>query len=157
MIKMEKLETKDKLRIRGRVTATVRDAKTGEILEVIHGKNLVTDAGEELFMKWMNGEAADIITYCAVGSDNTAPAEGDTTLTAEIDRLEITDQVRVGATITYSTFFASGDANGAWEEEGLITAAVGGTLVTHTLFDATVNKDVTKTVTVSHDLIMAGA
>lgn len=154
---MKKEKIKDKMMIKGRVTATIRDAKTGEILEVISGKNLVTDAGEELFMKWMNGEAGDIITYCAVGTDNTAPTEGDTTLGAEIDRLEITDQVRVGATITYSTFFAVGDANGVWEEEGLLTAAVGGTLVTHTLFDATINKDVTKTVTVDHELIMAGA
>ena len=157
MIEMEKLEVEDKLRIRGRVTATIRDANTGEILEVIHGKNLVTDVGEELFMKWMNGEAADIITYCAVGTDNTPPAEGDVALGAEIDRLEITDQSRAGATITYSTFFASGDANGAWEEEGLFNAAVAGTMVTHTLFAATVNKDVTKTCTVDHELIMAGA
>jgi len=157
LIGMEKIEVKDKLRIRGCVTATVRDAKTGEILEVIPGKNLVTDAGEELFMKWMNGEAADIITYCAVGSDNTPAAEGDTTLGAEIGRILITDQTRVTTTITYSTFFASGDCNGAWEEEGLLNAAVAGTLVVHTLFAATINKDVTKTVTVDHELIMAGA
>ncbi len=154
---VEKIKIKDKLKIRGRVTATVRDAKTGKILEVIHGKNLVTDAGEELFMKWMNGEEPDIITYCAVGTDNTAPAEGDTTLTAEIGRLPITDQSRVTTTITYSTFFGIGDANGNWEEEGLLNAAVDGTLVSHTLFAATVNKDVTKTVTVDHELIMAGA
>lgn len=157
MTKMEKLELKDKMKIKGRVTATVRDAETGEILEVIHGKNLVTDVGEELFMKWMNGEAADIITYCAVGSDNTAPTEGDTTLGAEIGRILITDQTRVTTTITYSTFFASGDANGVWEEEGLLNAAVAGTLVTHTLFAAAINKDVTKTVTVDHTLTMAGA
>lgn len=157
MTKMETVKLKDRLRIRGRVIATIRDAKTGEILEVIHGKNLVTDDGEELFMKWMNGEAPDFITYCAVGTDNTPPAEGDATLGAEIDRLEITDQVRAGATITYSTFFASGDANGAWEEEGLLNAAVAGVLVVHTLFAATINKDVTKTVTVDHELIMAGA
>ena len=154
---MEKVELKDKLRIRGRVRATIRDAKTGEILEIIHGKNLVTDAGEELFMKWMNGEAPDYITYCAVGTDNTPAAEGDTTLGAEIGRLLITDQTRVTTTITYSTFFSAADCNGAWEEEGLLNAAVAGTLVVHTLFAATINKDATKTVTVDHELIMAGA
>ena len=154
---MEKVEVKDKLRIKGHVTATVRDAETGEILEVIHGKNLVTDVGEELFMKWMNDEAANIITYCAVGTDNTPAAEADVTLGAEIGRILITDQTRVTTTITYSTFFASGDCNGAWEEEGLLNAAAAGTLVTHTLFAATVNKDATKTVTVDHTLTMAGA
>jgi len=154
---MEKIEFKDKLRISGRVTATIRDAKTGEILEIIHGKNLVTDDGEELFMKWMNGEAADIITYCAVGSDNTAPAEGDSALGAEIGRILITDQTRVTTTITYSTFFGAADCNGAWEEEGLLNAAVAGVLVAHSLFAAPIAKDGTKTVTIDHDLIMAGA
>uniref|UniRef100_A0A6M3MCI2 Putative tail protein n=1 Tax=viral metagenome TaxID=1070528 RepID=A0A6M3MCI2_9ZZZZ len=157
MTGMEKIKLKDKMRIRGRVTATVRDAKTGEILEIIHGKNLVTDDGEELFMKWMNGEAPNFITYCAVGSDNTAPAEGDHALTAEIGRILITDQTRVTTTITYSTFFGIADCNGNWEEEGLLNAAVAGTLVTHTLFAAPIVKDATKTVTVDHELIMAGA
>lgn len=154
---MEKIEFKDKLRIRGRVTATIRDAKTGEILEIIHGKNLVTDDGEELFMKWMNGEAADIITYCAVGSDDTAPAEGDSALGVEIGRILITDQTRVTTTITYSTFFGAADCNGAWEEEGLFNAAVAGVSVAHSLFAAPIAKDGTKTVTVDHELIMAGA
>lgn len=156
MTKMERINIRDRLRPRGMVRATIRNLDQ-EIQDTIYGKNLVTDVGEELFMKWMNGEAADIITYCAVGTDNTPPAEGDTTLGAEIGRIAITDQTRVTTTITYSTFFGVGDCNGAWEEEGLFNAAVAGIMVTHTLFAATINKDVTKTVTVDHELIMAGA
>lgn len=154
---MERAEVKDKLRITGRVKATVRDAKTGKILQVIEGPNLVTDVGEILFTKWMNGEAADIIAYCAVGSDATPPAEGDTTLTAEIGRILITDQTRSGATITYSTFFSAADCNGTWLEEGLLNAAVAGELVAHSLFAAQIDKDATKTVTCDHELTMAGA
>ena len=149
---MKQTEVKDKIRIMGKVTATVRDAKTGKILEVIPGKNLVTNDGEALFMKWMNGEAPDYISHCAVGSDDTAPAEGDSTLTAEIDRVAITAQVRVGAKITYSTFFGITDANGVWKEEGLLNAAVAGTLVSHTLFAAPITKDLTKTISVDHEL-----
>lgn len=151
-----KVNIRDRLRPRGHVKATIRNLDQ-EIIDVVYGRNLVTDAGEELFMEWMNGEAPDYITYCAVGSDNTPPVEGDVTLGTEIDRLLITDQSRAGTTITYSTFFAVGDANGIWEEEGLLNAAVGGTLVSHTLFAATITKDITKTVTVDHQLIMAGS
>ena len=153
---MNKQLLQDRLKPRGAVRATVRNLDQ-EIIQVVYGKNLVTDAGEELFMEWMNGEAPDYITYCAVGSDNTAPAEGDTTLGAEIGRLLITDQSRVTTTITYSTFFGVGDANGNWEEEGLLNAAVDGTLVVHSLFGAPIVKNVGKTVTVDHQLIMAGA
>ena len=152
MIEMDEVKIRDKVRVRGRVRATVRDAETGEILEVVPGKNLVTDVGEALFSALMNGESLDSISYCAVGSDDAAVAEGDTTLTAEIDRIPITDSTRVAALVTYSTFFSSGDCNGVWKEEGLLNAAVGGVLVCHTLFAAPINKDATKTVTVDHDL-----
>ena len=146
------VKLKDRVRIRGRVRATVRDAETGEVLRVVEGRNLVTDVGEALFSQLMNGESVDIISYCAVGSSDTAPAEGDTTLTAEIGRIQVTDQTRSGAKITYSTFFSAADCNGTWKEEGLLNAAAGGTLVCHTLFASTIDKDVTKTVTVDHEL-----
>lgn len=146
----------EQIRPSGFVTATVRNLDD-EIIQIVRGKNLVTDAGEALFAAFMNDEAPDAISHCAVGTDNTPPAEGDATLGAEIGRLAVTDQSRAAATITYETFFGIADHNGAWEEEGLLNAGAGGDLVVHTLFAATINKNITNTVTVSHELIVAGA
>ena len=147
-----------KIRISGRVRAIIRDAETGEILETTPWvPNLVTDDGEELVAQWLAGEAPDLVNYCGVGSDNTAANETDSTLGAEIDRLEVTLIERAGSVLTFSTYFGTGDGNGSWEEEGLFNAASDGVLFARALFAATITKNATLTVTVEHEITVGGA
>jgi hypothetical protein len=144
----EKSSFTDKIKLIGNVRATVRDAKTGKILEVIETANLVVTVGKELVASLLNDESIAVPNYCAVGSGTTDPAHTDTALEAEIGRLEVTQRSRSGNQIVYSTFFSASDANGDWNECGLFNAESGGTMLCRALFSATIAKDSTKTVTV---------
>jgi hypothetical protein len=141
-------EFKDKVTLKGKVRVTVRDAKTGKVVQVVESENVVVDVGEELVAALLNDENMAVPNFCAVGSGTTAPAETDTALEAEIGRVEVTQRSRTGSQVFYSTFFGSADCNGTWNECGLFNAQSGGTMLCRALFSATIEKDSTKTVTV---------
>ncbi len=144
-----------KVKLKGKVTVTVRDAKTNAILEVRCFTNIWTTAGVTQLLKLAIGESTAKITHCAVGSGSTAPAVGNTVMETEIGRVTLQSYSRTGLVATLTFFFATGDCNGTWNEEGLMSASSGGTLFAHTLFDAAITKTSSKTVTVDHELTFA--
>lgn len=147
------MKIRDKVKIKGRCRLTVRDAKTGEIIEQTPWKeNLVTDDGEELYAQLMRGDSVDPCGYCGVGSGNTPAAEGDSALEAEIGRLEVTDAIIAGSVVTYSTFFGSGDANGNWWEVGMLNDPVAGVLIARTVLGGLQVKNAANTITVDYEL-----
>ena len=82
------MKIKDNMRIIGTVLGEIRNAKTGK-LGVQETHNLVTDAGKTAIASGIRGlttSNAGIITYCAVGTDATAPVAANTTLGSELDR-----------------------------------------------------------------------
>ena len=106
------MKVRDEVKVRGRCRLTIRDVKTGKLLEQTPWRdNLVTNKGEELYAQLMRGDALDPCGYCEVGSGNTPAQETDTALETPLDRLEVTDAT-ISAhpfTVTYSTFFSSAD------------------------------------------------
>jgi len=149
----EKLKLRDEVRVRGRCRLTIQDAETGELIErTPWNPNLVTDAGETLYARLMKGDDVAPCRYCAVGSGNTAAAEGDSALEAEIGRLEVTDISISGSTVTYSTFFGAGSCNGTWWEIGMLNAESGGTLVARTVLGTSKSKSTSNTITVDYEL-----
>lgn len=140
------------IKVKGTVRLTVRDAVTGRVLEKREQTNVFTTAGKTHLLKLFIGESEDIAGYCGVGSGSTAPAVGDTALTTEIGRVSLSGYSRSGLVATLTFYFASGDCNGTWQEEGLLTDSSGGTLCAHTLFDSSITKTTSKTVTVEHEL-----
>ena len=147
------MKVKDAVKVKGRCRLTIRDAKTGRLLERTPWRdNLVTDDGEVLYARLLRGDALDPCSYCGVGSGNTPAAEADTTLETEIGRLEVTDTSITGAVVTYSTFFGSGDNNGTWWEIGMLNAAAAGVLIARTVLGASQNKTVANTVTIDYEL-----
>lgn len=149
----DKMELKDKVKVKGRCRLTIRDAKTGELIEQTPWKNnLVTDDGEELYAQLMRGDSVNPCEYCGVGSGNTPAAEGDSALETEIGRLEVTEATIAGSTVTYSTFFGSGDANGNWWEVGMLNAAAAGVLIARTVLGGVQVKNVANTITVDYEL-----
>jgi hypothetical protein len=151
---MEKTN-KVNLKVLDNVVLTVRDVKTGEILETRRFKNLFTTAGLTHLLKLLIGESASTAVYCGVGTGVTAVNIANTALEAEIGRVSLTSYTRTALVATLVYFFGGGDCNGTWTEEGLLTASAAGTLVTHTLFGAPVVKTSSKTVTLSHTLTFA--
>lgn len=144
---------KTKLVVKGRVRLTIRDAKTGEVIEERPWReNLVTNAGIAWFIALIHGDAPAPLTHEAVGSGTTPAAAGDTALEMEIGRVAFTDSYTTSTTVSFVTFFSSSDCAGTWNETGLFTAASGGTLVARNILSPSVTKNSTNTVTVTHVL-----
>ena len=134
-------DVREGVRVRGRVILTAYRPGTREVVVRIEALNLITNVGLNLLAQ-MLGEQSGYdtgITYCAIGTDNTAPAAGDTTLTTESARKTITSYSISGGELTCSTFFLSTECNVAIEEVGAFghsTAGAGadsGVMVNHAL------------------------
>jgi len=115
-----KTKDRDSLRLYGRWQLEARHIKTGEII-VKEGKNLICAVGKGLVGDLMIDTAGfDVgLTFCAIGSDNTAPNVADTTLTVEEFRKAVTSRSRTVNEITITTFFTAGESTYAIEEAGI--------------------------------------
>lgn len=141
---------------------TTRDPETGKVIFkgrpliapgiIVHQQethNIICNEGLILLAGFSVGEVGDIdgigITYCEIGTDNTAPTIGDIILGAFHHRNAITSGTRLLYVCTFSTFFAFGECTAAIEEAGVwggVNAAAGeatGLLFAHWLsnFDNT--------------------
>ena len=100
--------------------------KDGNVLQEDKLKNLITSAGKNLLAESLrNGSLDAEIKFIAIGSDNTAPSSGDTTLGNETFRKAVTSQTAggsVGVTIT-NLYVAPEEAVGTIEEIGFLVVA----------------------------------
>lgn len=112
------IKKREGLKFHNLCTATLHNAKTGEIVQQEKAYNTVVDVGIRLMMDRLGGLSGTIynpITYGAVGTDNTAESTAQTTLIAELAR-STSSYARSGNTATFSVFFNTGEANGTiWE------------------------------------------
>jgi len=124
----------------GEVTITVR--RPGRSGRVTVLNNLIVDAGKALLAQALrDGAALPEITYVAVGSDNTTPAAGDTTLGTEFFRKTVTSSAEgtnPNEAIT-TVYVAPYEANQQIEEIGWFGgaatgAADSGTLIARVLY-----------------------
>jgi hypothetical protein len=147
MIVLGKLE--DKVRLQGKVRVMVYDVQTMKLLQKLTVDNLVVNAGlQETLDKLFNLDPDAAFTYCAVGSDNTAPTAGDTALGNELARSDFDECSRSGQVVTADTWFGASEGNGTWRESGLFNAPSAGEMLCRALFDPPITKDVTKVVQV---------
>jgi len=142
---------REKMNIKGKVKLTTRDAKTGEIIETRENNNLVVTAGRQETADLWRGAAATAFGYTAVGTDNTAPVVGDTTLGTELIRKAWTSDTRSGTTVTTSTTYGTTEANGTLYEAGQFNAAAAGDMFNRVTF-AALTKNNTMTLTVDFEI-----
>jgi hypothetical protein len=152
---MEKIvkKTKDLLTIKGELTLTLKNAKTGKIEGIKHYANLVTTVGRKMLADNLTNSSPDNtpkINYVALGTDATAVANGDTTLGTETYR-NTTASATNADNIAYITgFFDATEVTGTFEEAGLFAdgtgAADSGVLFSHV--NISITKSVTQTLTV---------
>lgn len=129
----ETLKTKGSLNI-------VVTGPNGDIKEDVHVDNLVVTVGKEYIASRMKEIGRqDEMSHMAVGSDNTAPAAGDTTLGAEESRstLSTAGGTVTGSDVVYEATFTSGTLT--LTEAGIFNDSTAGTLLCRTTFNA-INK-----------------
>ena len=147
-----KLNKSDKTGVIGKVKFEFRNVDTGKV-EVIEVDNLVTTAGKTSIASRLRGSTTlGTITYCAVGTDATAPDVADTVLGTEIGRKLVSVRTSASNVATFQTFYQTSEANGTLAEAGLFGdlatgVADSGTLFCHTAISKT--KTSSETLTIS--------
>lgn len=142
---------------KGKVAVILGD-KYGNIKEVDFIDNLITDVGKASIADALRGTETNnqgIITYCALGTDATAPSASNTTLGSELFRKLISVRSVSDNVATFQTYFTTSEGNGSLKEAGLFgddaTATVDtGTLFSHLAIDRT--KTSNDTLTLSWDI-----
>ena len=115
----------ERLPVFGRWRLTARFKGTDIIAFVKEGRNTITTVGKHLVGDMLIDETDydTGFTYCALGSDDTAPAVGQTQLVDEgggaAMRNTITAKSRTGNVITLSTFFTAAQSTLAIEEAAI--------------------------------------
>ena len=136
------------LKMKGKLTIELN----GEVVQEVD--NLVVTVGKNFVASRMTGTSPAVMSHMAVGTTNTAAANGDTALAAEAARVALTSGITASAVVTYIATFPAGTGTGALVEAGLFNAASAGTLLARTVFSV-INKGagdsmtITWTVTVS--------
>lgn len=133
------------------------DLRTGRTALVDEGHNLVTAVGLNLIRDRIRGvSGTDPLSHMAVGTNNTAPASGNTALGAEVFR-DVYTQVSLGtASLVIRYYLGPNDANGnTLQEAGLFNASSGGVLYARRLFSSPIVKTIDVAVTIEWTLTYA--
>lgn len=133
---MKDIELKDRVIPVGMVEVILRNVKTGKVVRELVPNMFVT-AGKNSLADAIRGTTASnkgIITYCALGTGDTAPALGDTDLETELFRKQISVRSVSGNVATFETFFTTSEGNGTLKEAGLFGDDASGTADSGTLF-----------------------
>ena len=129
------------IKVTGDVLVQVFD-KAGNLKDSRTITNLVVTTGKTFIAGSMlktTTNTPTAMTHMAVGTNNTAPAAGDTALGAEAGRVALASATSTGAVVTYTASFPAGTATGALVEAGIFNDSSAGTMLCRTTF-AVVNK-----------------
>jgi len=147
------------INFKGVYTFTLRNAVTNEIEHVETVDNLVPTGALALIATLLGsstGANAGKISHCAVGSNTTAPANGDIKLGTETYRNAIASLTSTGAVVYATGFFSASEAIGTHREAGIFINGSGtvdsGTLLSHVAINLT--KTGTQTLTLDWTLTL---
>lgn len=127
-------------------------------------KNLLPTAGRTVIARWLTGDntisADDGCNYCSLGTDATAPANGDTVLGTETYR-KATSSATYASNVAYiSIFYTATEVTGTFEECGVHIGGTGsadtGQLFSHFLTGG-ITKAATETLTVESTITINGS
>jgi len=119
---------------------------SGKLQIVINGalahevNNLVVSVGKEWVAGMMTG-VGSVISHMEVGAGTTVATTGQTALITPILRkaLTVAGGTLTANTVQYACTFGDGEGDGALTEAGLFDNAIGGNMLSRTVFDV-INK-----------------
>jgi hypothetical protein len=133
----------------GKLRIVVQDEVTGEIKHDIETTNLVVDTGLNYIASRMVGTSKAVMSHMAVGSDNTAAAEGNTNVGSILgSRKALSSQTATLNAVEYQATFAAGEGTGAVVEAGIFNASTSGDMLCRTVFDV-INKGASDSMTIT--------
>ena len=144
------------------------DAATGKVKQYLEFPNLITDAGLDSIMGQTLSQTS-LFNYIGVGTDNSAPTVGDTTLGAEVDRTNSNGGFTLEEIVGYVTgttddfdgayhfrrfvrLFLEGEGNGNLTELAWFASAAGSTMAVRSLFKDSGGTPITVTKTTADQL-----
>ena len=142
----------DKLNATGKLRIVIRD-EAGAIKEDFETDNLVVTAGLNFIAaRMVDASIPDHMSHMDIGSDNTAPASGDTALGTSLlggTRTALTSSTPSSNTVAYEATFGAGVGTGAVEEAGIFNeGTTSGTMLCRTTFSV-VNKGAADSMTIT--------
>lgn len=113
----------------------------GKLIEHFEEKNLIVDGSKQIHARLLGGDVTNrSVTQFAVGTNGTAPAGGNTTITGAFAKAVDNVTYPLVNQVQFAFSLAAGEANGmAILEFGLLTAA--GALYARKVRAAALNKD----------------
>ena len=128
----------DDIKLKGHVRIELR--KPHGVTEVYEFDNLVVTPGKAFVASRMVGDAAPVMSHMAIGTDNTAPAVGQTALVAEVARVaQSPEGSAAGPVVTYLATFGANVGTGAIVEAGVFNDGLAGDMLSRVVFPV-VNK-----------------
>lgn len=146
---------KEGIKVRGLVTLELR-GPDGRVKQREQAENIVTNAGRAHIIDRLQGAAAAICDYIAIGTDATAAAAADIALGAEVARGQDLTPAQPDAytdRVTYT--FPPGTGTGTIAEVGRLNAGAGGTLMGRTVLGASVVKGALDSLQITYDFTYA--
>ena len=149
---------KEKVTIKGRVTLTLTDVKTGR-KDVQVRDNLVVTLAKTAIAAKLSGDASianrSEITFGAIGSGTTTPTLGDTTLGTETFRKILATRTFSGNQATLRLFLSTSEGNGTIEEFALFGEDASVSVDSGTMFNRVlVNRVKTSSNTLSIEVVL---
>ena len=135
---------------------TIRDEKTGKVKRVYEYKNLIPTVGRTAIANHLSDATPDIpnlrVNYSALGTNTTAPANGDTQLGTETFRKAIASETNSNNVAYFTAFYTAAEVSGTFREAALFINATAtansGTLFSRVAINIT--KSLTETLTIDY-------
>jgi hypothetical protein len=138
----------DNATIRGKVRIELRDRR-GRLKELREVDNLIVTTGRDAIIERLDSSPTTAQpSHMGLGTSSTAPAAGNTTLTAEPTRVALSSNTSSGGVLTMVGNWSAGAATGTWAEAGVFNASTTGTMYSRATFTA-INKGASDTLQIT--------
>ena len=138
----------DSMHLKGRVIASIWDARTGERIRDIVSDNVVVTAGKNQVANLIAGSNTTSFNFIGVGVSSSNPSVSDTDLIGPVAVNQVNDRLASNNIAVYNAFFSASQANnGSLSECTLATAQSAGTILSRALFSQQINKTSLTTLT----------
>lgn len=138
----------DSATVKGKVRVELRDER-GRLKALREVDNLIVTTGRDAIIERLDSAPTTAVpSHMGLGTSATAPAAGNTTLTAEPTRSALSSSTSSGGVLTMVANWAAGAATGTWAEAGVFNALTTGTMYSRATFTA-INKGANDTLQIT--------